>query len=133
MTIKSVSVNRKKKSLELETDKGPFGFPLSKLRPTPTDQNDIVKVDIDQELGSEAITYRLVSGDEGSIHLDAFLDYNKDPEYMTKITLYELTRTAISLVGQAQISKREIARKLKTSPAQFYRLLDTTNYTKTVD
>ena len=133
MIIKNVSVNKKKKSLEIVTVNGQFSLPFSKLRLAPTDQNQIVKIDVDPELGSEAVTYRLHNGDEDSIHVDVFLDYNKDPEYMTRISLYKLTRTAIDLLGTTQISKREIARRLKTSPAQLYRLLDTANYTKTID
>ena len=31
------------------------------------------------------------------------------------------------------MSKREVIRRLNTSPAQLYRLLDTTNHTKSVD
>ena len=36
-------------------------------------------------------------------------------------------------LDQSPLSKREIIRRLGTSPAQFYRLLDTTNYRKSVD
>ena len=133
MIIEKVMVNKKKKSLEIDTPKGHFSLPFSKLRLEPTDQNGITRAYIDRELGNEAITYCLENGKEDSIHLDAFLDYNKDPEYMAKLSLYKLTRTAMELVKEARISKREIARKLKTSPAQLYRLLDTTNYSKTID
>lgn len=31
---------------------------------------------VDPELGREAITYRLESGREGSVHIDAVLEYN---------------------------------------------------------
>jgi hypothetical protein len=133
MIIEKASVNKKRKTLEIDTAKGHFSLPFSKLSLPPTDENEIQKIHIDPELGNEGITYRLSNGDEDSVHVDAFLDYNKDPEYVARITLYNLTRTAINLVQVAQLSKREIARKLRTSPAQLYRLLDTTNYKKTID
>ncbi len=34
--------------------------------------------------------------------------------------------------GESHLSKREIARRLGTSPAQLYRLLDPTNYRKSL-
>ena len=52
---------------------------------------------------------------------------------MRELTLYNLTVQAVDLVKRSQLPKRELARKLKTSPAQVYRLLDPTNYTKTID
>lgn len=103
------------------------------MRLVPSTDNKIREVYVDKELGNTAVTYILESGEEDSIHLDAFLDYNKDPEYMAKIMLYKLTLTALELVKNSCLSKREIARKLNTSPAQLYRLLNTANYSKTID
>ena len=103
------------------------------MRLIPSTDNKIKEVYVDKELGNTAVTYILESGEEDSIHLDAFLDYNKDPEYMAKIMLYKLTLTALELVKNSCLSKREIARKLNTSPAQLYRLLNTANYSKTID
>jgi len=103
------------------------------LRLVPSTDNKIKEAYVDKELGNTAVTYILESGEEDSIHLDAFLDYNKDPEYMAKVVLYKLTLTALELVKNSCLSKREIARKLNTSPAQLYRLLNTANYSKTID
>jgi len=103
------------------------------LRLVPSTDNKIKEAYVDKELGNTAVTYILESGEEDSIHLDAFLDYNKDPEYMAKVMLYKLTLTALELVKNSCLSKREIARKLNTSPAQLYRLLNTANYSKTID
>ena len=103
------------------------------MRLVPSTDNKIKEAYVDKELGNTAVTYILESGEEDSIHLDAFLDYNKDPEYMAKIMLYKLTLTALELVKNSCLSKREIARKLNTSPAQLYRLLNTANYSKTID
>jgi predicted DNA-binding protein (UPF0251 family) len=133
MSIKEVTINKRKKCIEIDTPKGILAFPFSKLRVKPTLENNIKHAYVDDELADMAVTYTLESGEEDSVHMDAFLDYNKDPEYMTKMTLYKLTLKALKLVESSDLSKREIARKLKTSPAQLYRLLDTANYSKTID
>jgi predicted XRE-type DNA-binding protein len=44
-----------------------------------------------------------------------------------------LTIEAQKRVDQSPLSKREIIRRLGTSAAQFYRLMDQTNYRKSVD
>jgi hypothetical protein len=88
---------------------------------------------VDREAGKQAITYVLQSGDEDTVHLDDFLHYNRDPDYVRDVTLYNLTVQAVDLVKRSKLAKRELARKLKTSLAQVYRLLDPTNYRKTID
>ncbi len=60
------------------------------------------------------------------------LEYNRDPGYMADLLLYELTCRVREAVGQSPLSTREIIRRLGTSPAQYYRLLDQTNYRKSV-
>jgi len=87
---------------------------------------------VDRELGREAFTYRLASGDEGSVHLDAVLEYNEDPSYMADLALYRLSQEARQRFERSGLSAREVARSLGTSPTQLYRLLDPTNYTKSV-
>jgi hypothetical protein len=133
MKIKKVSTNNRKKCIDIETAKGLFSLPFAKLRLIPTVKNRIVKIYIDPELANECITYFLESGADDSVPLCAFLDYNKEPEYMRKATLYNLTIKALELLEQSHLSKREVARKLHTSPTQIYRLLQTNNYTKTID
>ena len=133
MKIKRVRLNKQKKCIEINTQKGRFGLPFSKLQLVPTIYNRISKIYIDPELGREGVTYVLESGKEDSVPLDAFLDYNQEQNYMRKIHLYKLTLKALESVKKSKLSKREIARKLHTSPAQLYRLLDTANYKKTID
>jgi hypothetical protein len=83
-------------------------------------------------LGREAFTYILESGAEGTVHVDSVLEYNEDPSYMADLTLYRLTVEARSRFDASDLSAREIARRLETSPAQLYRLLDPTNYSKSI-
>src|SRR5204862_4318076 len=92
----------------------------------------IVEVFADPELGREAFTFRLASGAEGSVPIDAVLEYNEDPSYMADLTLYRLTQEARSRLDRSGLSTREVARSLGTSPTQLYRLLDPTNYTKSL-
>lgn len=133
MKIQQIEVNNRKRCLEIETPKGRLSLPFSKLALIPSPTNKIVRAFVDKELANEGITYVLKSGKEDSVPLDAFLDYNRDPEYLNKMMLYKLTLEAEKLVARSNLSKREIARKLNTSPAHLYRLLDPTNYTKTID
>jgi len=52
---------------------------------------------------------------------------------MRDLLLYKLTLAAQDRVKKSALSKRELIRRLGTSPAQFYRLLDQTNYKKSMD
>ena len=88
---------------------------------------------MDEELDREGFTYVLASGKEGTVHIEHVLEYNQDPGYLRDTLLYKLTIEAQKRVEASRLSKREIIRRLGTSATQFYRLLDQTNYRKTVD
>jgi hypothetical protein len=88
---------------------------------------------VEKELGREAFTYVLASGVEGTVHLDHVLEYNEDPGHLRDLLLYRLTLEAQEKVKASPLSKREIIRRLGTSPTQFYRILDQRNYRKSVD
>jgi len=133
MKIRSVKQNNRRHAFEVGTWRQPFLFPYSKADPPPTAKDPVVKVYIDAELGREAFTYRLTSGREGSVHIEHVLEYNQDPSHMRNLLLYRLTIEAQERVETSALSKREIIRRLGTSAAQFYRLLDPTNYRKSVD
>jgi hypothetical protein len=72
------------------------------------------------------------SGVEGSVHIDAVLEYNEDPSYLADLALYRLTQEARTRFEISGLSTREVARSLGTSPAQLYPLLDPTNYSKSL-
>ena len=133
MKIRSVHCDNRKKAFEVLTYGCRFSFPYAKLEMLPTRQNPIKRVYVDEELANEAFTYELASGHEGTVHVDQVLDYNRDPRYMRDMLLYKLTLAAQERVNKSRLSKRELIRRLGTSPAQFYRLLDQTNYTKSID
>lgn len=133
MKIRSVLVNRRKKALEIMTNKGSLNLPFSRLPLKPSVHDKLKVAYVDSELANRAITYTLISGKEASVHLDAFLDYNRDPEFLRNSTLHQLTIDAMKLVQESGLSKHELIRRLKTSPSQLYRLLDPANYKKSVD
>ena len=133
MKITSVRANNRKRVFEVVTRSGEWSFPYGKTDPSPTPADPIVELFIDPELAREGFTYVLASGAEGSVMMDHVLDYNEDPGYMRDLLLHNLTVEALKRLETTSLSKREIIRRLGTSPAQFYRLLDTTNHRKSVD
>jgi hypothetical protein len=93
----------------------------------------VVRASVDPELGREGVTYGLRSGVEGSVHVDQVLEYNQDPDHLRDLLLYKLTLEAQKRVAKSPLSRREIIRRLGTSATRFYRLLDHTNYRKSID
>ena len=133
MKIRSVTHNNRKKAFEVRTSTKALVFPFSKADPPPTIQNPVAEVSVDAEAGREAFTYVLQSGKTGTVHVEQVLEYNQDPRYLRDLLLYRLTLEAQKRIAESRLSKREIIRRLDTSAAQLYRLLDQTNYRKSVD
>ena len=132
MKIKKVRQNNRRKVFEVVTRQQTYLFPYAKLEVQPSATDRIIEVCVDRELGNEAFTYRLESGREGSVHMDQVLEYNQDPHFLRDLLLYKLTLEVQKRVAESPLSKREIIRRLGTSATQFYRLLDQTNYKKSV-
>jgi hypothetical protein len=132
MKIRRVRANNRRRAFEIETRDATLPMPFVRLRLKPTRENRVVEVYPDPELGREAFTYVLESGEQDSVHIDAVLEYNQDPDYLRDLLLYKLTLEAQERVAASALSKREIIRRLGTSASQFYRLLDQTNYRKSV-
>ena len=132
MKIRSVKANNRKKAFEVRTSKRLMTFPYTKVKPPPSSEDPVRRVVVDKELGREAFTFFLESGREGSVHIEHVLEYNQDPTYLRDAMLYKLTLEAQERVQASPLSKREIIRRLGTSATQFYRLLDQTNYRKSV-
>ena len=132
MKIVSVKVNNHRRAFEVRTRKETLVFPYARVRPQPGAHDRIVEVYVDKELDREGFTYVLESGKEGSVHVDSVLDYNEDPSYLADLMLYQLTIEAQRRLDDSPLSRREIARRLGTSVPQLYRLLDQTNYGKSI-
>jgi DNA-binding TFAR19-related protein (PDSD5 family) len=133
MKIRSVKYNNKKKAFEVTTATRKYSFPYVKAEPTPTTEDPIARVFVDRELDREGLTYELTSGKTGTVHVEQILEYNQDPSYLRDLLLYKLTLEAQKRIARSRLAKREIVRRLGTSATQLYRLLDQTNYEKSVD
>jgi len=130
--ITRVTANNRKKAFEVATRSGLFLFPYVEADPSPSPLDRVQEVSPDKEIGREGFTYTLESGGEGTVHMDHVLEYNQDPNYLADMLLYNLTVEAKKRVDQSELSTREIIRRLGTSATQFYRLLDQTNYSKSL-
>ena len=132
MKIQRVTSDNKKREFQVKTRRGIYSFPYSRLDLKPSRDNPVTEVFPDRELGNEGFTYRLLSGDENTIHMDAVLEVNEDAAYLADALLYKLTVEARRRADKSPAGHRELARRLGTSTSQLYRLLDTTNYHKSV-
>ncbi len=132
MKIKRVRANNHKKAFEIATASHVYAFPYALLRVQPNATDRIEDAFPDEELGREGFTYRLANGREDTIHMDAVLEYNRDPSHMNDLLVHRLTLEARRAVEGASVSKRELIRILGTSASQFYRLLDPANRTKSI-
>jgi hypothetical protein len=133
MKMRAVVGNNRKRAFEVRTSTGTLALPYGKVDPPPTAHDPLERVFVDQELNREGFTYVLASGREGSVHIEQVLEYNQDPGYLRDALLYRLTIEAQNRLQASPLSKREIIRHLGTSATQLYRLLDQTNYRKTID
>lgn len=134
MKVRAVKANNHRRGFDVELSNGrTLSMPYGRLEDRPTPSNRVAEVYADPELGHEGFTYVLEDGTEATVPVDAVLDYNRDPGYLRDLLVYRLTLAAAKRVESTSLSHREIIRRLGTSPAQFYRLLDTTYYGKTID
>jgi len=133
MKVRRVVGNNRKRAFEVKTTTGTLALPYAKVDPPPTAHDPLERVFVDPELDREGFTYVLASGREGTVHIDQVLEYNQDPGYLRDVLLYRLTIEAQKRLRASPLSKREIIRRLGTSATQLYRLLDQTNYRKTID
>jgi hypothetical protein len=133
MKIRSVAPNNRKKAFEVRTSTQRLVMPFSEVAPSPTPRDTVADAFVDPEAGREAFNHVLRSGKTGTVHVEQVLEYNRDPAYMRDLLLYRLTLEAQKRIADTPLSKREIIRRLRTSPAQLYRLLDQTNSRKSVD
>lgn len=133
MKIRSVTANNRRKAFDVRLGSRVLPYPYAQADPRPSREDPVQEFGVDEEVGREALWYVLASGTKGYVHADQVLEYNQDPSYMRDLLLYRLTVEAQRQVEKSPLAKREIIRRLGTSAAQFYRLLDQTNYRKSID
>jgi DNA-binding TFAR19-related protein (PDSD5 family) len=133
MKIRTVAANNRKNEFSLITRSGQeYSFPYSKAEPKPSADDPVERVFVDKELGNEAFTYALRSGEEGSVHIEQVLEYHEDPEYLADLLTYKLSIEAQKRVDRSELSRRQLAKQLNTSVPQLYRLLDPANTNKSM-
>lgn len=132
MTISAIKADNRRRELQIRAGGRRFIFPYAKLRLPPTADDPITEVFPDSEIGLEGFTYRLGSGAEDTVHMDAVLEINMDPDHLQHLLLYRLTVEAQQGLQKSGLGKRQVARMLGTSPSQLYRLLDPTNTEKSL-
>jgi hypothetical protein len=133
MKIRSVTPNNRRNEFAVVTRSGAvYTFAYAEADPQPSSADRIAEIYVDKELGNEAFTYVLESGEEGSIHIEQVLEYNEDPKYLAELLVYKLTLEAQEGIEASGLSMRQIAKRLKTSVPQLYRLLDPANTRKSM-
>lgn len=133
MKIRSVTSNNRKREFSVVTRSGAeYPFPYSRAIPQPGTDDRIETLYVDKELANEAFTYRLESGGEGTLHIEQVLEYNEDPNYLADLLTYKLSLEAQKRIETSALSRRQVAKRLKTSVPQLYRLLDPANTRKSM-
>ena len=134
MKIRSVTPNnRKNEFLVVARSGATYTFPYAKSDPRPSAEDRIEEVFVDKELGNEGFTFVLESGKEGFVHIDQVLEYNGDPKYLADLLTYKLSLEAQHGIESSGLSRRQVAKRLRTSLPQLYRLLDPTNTNKSMN
>lgn len=125
--FKSVEFNNKKKSFFIEYTTGlRVECPYSALGI----KKNVVECSPDGEVGNHSFYFVLSDGKKEYVPYDQILDIVQNPEYAKQQALYEMTKAVVKLLKESKVSKRELARRLKTSLSQIERLLTLTNYNK---
>ncbi len=132
MKFTKVSCNNKKKVFDVRLGTKDYSYPYAKTAPMPTTQNPITAAYPDKELGRKAFTYVLRNGAEGTVHADHVLEYNRDPKFMLELFTHNLSAQVRKRLAESDFSKREMSRRLGTSPTQLYRLLDPGRTSKSI-
>ena len=132
MRVLRVAADHRRKGFLVQLRGRKYPFPFAVCNPKPSVKNRVLDVWVDPEVGNQGFTYRLASGAEGTILADHVLHYNRDPHYLADFLLYELTVQAQQRLKDSGWNIRDLARRLRTSPTQLYRLLDPTNYRKSM-
>lgn len=132
MKVVRVAADHRRKAFLVQFRGQEYPFPFAACTPRPSTKNRVLEAWVDLEIGKQGFVYRLASGAEGTVLADQVLHYNSDPHYVADYLLYELTVQAQERLEHSGWNLRDLARRLHTSPTQLYRLLDPTNYRKSM-
>jgi hypothetical protein len=125
--FKKVEFNNKKRVFKLSYNSGlVVECPYAALGI----KEKVVEAAPDKEVGGHSFYFILENGKQDYVPFDQPLYISNNPDYMRQELMFELTMNILSIIEDVGISKRELARSLKTSVTQINRLLDQTNYNK---
>jgi hypothetical protein len=133
LQIRAVERDNRSRLFRIRVGSSALTFPYAKAEPAPRSGDTVVRSFVDEELGREAFNYELRSGRVGCVHVEQVLAHNQDPSYLRDRLLYRLTLEAQKRLSRGSLSRRQLAREMGVSAAQLDRLLDQTNYGKSVD
>ena len=108
-------------------------YPFVMLDPRPGLKDRMLRVYADEKLGREVIHYVLQSGRQGRISAEDVLLYYREPSDLRGKVLYTLTIEALERIQQCPLSQRQILKRLRTSASQLDRLLDASNFYKSIN
>lgn len=131
--IRRVRPNEHKRIFVVELDDRTLAFPYVRADPRPTRIDRVFSVTVHVDIAHRGFSYVLASGRRGRVHLDQIFEYNEDPHFLRDLLLYRLTVEARRRLAASDLSRRDILRRLKTSPAQLSRILDASNYRTSLD
>ena len=112
--------NRKREFSIVTWGGAEYIYPYSKSDNPPSAIDPIEQLFVDKELGNEAFTYVLASGQEGSIHIEQVLEYNEDPEYLADDAIPPnrrkiVNRTAIGYNAKVESDNSMVLGRLETN------------------
>jgi hypothetical protein len=129
MRFKKIDFNNRKKIFILEYTSGLviecpyFSFGI---------KHNIVDAGTDREVGNHSFYFILENGYKDYVPFDQPLHIVQNPDYILEETLYKMTGQLNKFIVSSRISKRQLARLLKTSVSQLNRILDPANYKKDI-
>ena len=119
--IKNVSFSNKTKEIEIEyTSRHKYLLHYGQLG---IDKH-LVRAWVDQETKGKSVGFEFEDGSTDFMPYDQPLVLNKDPEYMLQDQIEHLVLALNETIRKKGISKKYIAKKLKTSENQIFRLLN---------
>jgi hypothetical protein len=122
--------SNRKKMFEVTIGSRTLPIPYTRLDVSPSPGDPVVRTFVRRD----EVRYLLKSGRQGQFDVDAPLfDYNDSPRELRARLLRKLSLEAQKRMKSTPLSVREISRRLSTSPAQLYRLLDEKNPGKSMD
>jgi len=80
----------------------------------------------------EELCGRAILQPAGSLWVQSRFVRTQNPEYLAEVLSHRLTAEALKRIEKSGLSRRELARRLRTSLPQLYRLLDLTNTRKSL-